>query len=961
MTGPVSAAIEQEVLGELRRQGIVVWLDKDGSYTSFVDELVEKQRKGVFPFSVVGFRGSFLSLLFELEPHGSGLDKQPLLIHMPGFNEESIRKTPVLELYEPGVRFRKGLDTLIREAATARVPPAEVERFVAQKPSLQQADAWLATAVSQNSFGFEAALREFGPRMLVESLVQTDSTIRQRVRGEDELCALRRYAHSLTGVDDSWIAEYAAKEDAFKEAERQKPLDVVLSATAAWSLAVEYVHDLKRPPHLAGLQRLRDLSEPLVKASRELLTQLRREHGDAYVRIADEVEGFLHDELRAMTPDDLGQVDTFREEESRVLSGAVEALSRRDWSKAKSWCDARHGEKSFWLQRDQSRRWAWSLVAEAAAFGETIARHPHPLAHARSLGQAAEVYASSAFEVDRAHRRFEQQRLKLLEPRLPHFGPLQEVVGDLRRAHRAWADDLAKNLAALCVAQGFLPEPSLQQRTLYEQVVHPLTVSNDKVAFFVIDAFRYEMATELVEELEGAGTVVDLKPRFAELPTITSVGMNALAPVAQTERLSVAGVFQGFKTGEFTVRKPDDRSKAMGLRSTGKAALRLSLTDVCEKPTAELIQKTKSHSLVVVHSKEIDDAGEANLGVATFESTLRQIKAAWHHLQLAGFKAFVFSADHGFLMQDETTLERPFGKKSDPQRRHVLDEHPRAEEGMVNVALSALGYDGLTGYLLFRTDTAIFATGNPGATFVHGGNSLQERLIPVLTVTKKKAETSSLAEYAVEVEHLPGVMGLHRVRARVVFERGTTTSLGFAAARSIALELRAKDRDQVRVLLKDVAGPVQASLKAGRLELPVGEAWTEVFFSLEGPVDERVRVEALHPDAVEKVTGASPDQWYAVSGRAAPAPTKKPKRASDRPPVSGGWADSIEDEGVRKVFLHVEKHGIINEMELVALLGTPRSARHFAGRYEQYTERLPFKIRVESGAGGKSYVREGEK
>ena len=283
---------------------------------------------------------------------------------------------------------------------------------------------------------------------------------------------------------------------------------------------------------------------------------------------------------------------------------------------------------------------------------------------------------------------------------------------------------------------------------------------------FLIDAFRYEMATELVEELKGVGTVVDLKPRLAELPTITSVGMNVLAPVAQSERLRVAGIFQGFKTGEFTVRKPDDRARAMGMRSVGKPALLLKLADVCEVATAKLTKDVKSHQLIVVHSKEIDDAGEANVGLPTFESTLRQIKAAWHHLQLAGVKSFVFTADHGFLLQDETTLTRPFGTKRDPQRRHVVDDHPRAEAGMVHVSMSSLGYDGIPGYLLFRDDTAVFATGTPGATFVHGGNSLQERVIPVLTVTRQRAASrAAYSEFAVEVEAQPDVIGVHRLRA----------------------------------------------------------------------------------------------------------------------------------------------------------------------------------------------------
>ena len=113
--GLVAGALEQELLGELRRRGTVVWLDTTGVYTPYVDSLLSRSREGKFPFPVVAFRGSFLETLLALEPYGSGLDNAPLLIHMPGFTEESIRKTPVLELYEPGFRFRKKLDSLVRE------------------------------------------------------------------------------------------------------------------------------------------------------------------------------------------------------------------------------------------------------------------------------------------------------------------------------------------------------------------------------------------------------------------------------------------------------------------------------------------------------------------------------------------------------------------------------------------------------------------------------------------------------------------------------------------------------------------------------------------------------------------------------------------------------------------------------------------------------------------------------
>lgn len=937
MSGPVSQVLEQEILAKLRRQGIIVWLDKDATYTRFVDKLVARRVEGDFPFPVVGFRGSFLEIIFQLEPYGSDLDPQPLLIHMPGFNRESIRKTPLLELYEAGTSYSKSLDTLIREAATARVTPEEIDRFLAKQPTLEEADAWLATSVSQSTFGLAAALAEWGPRLVTEALADPAS-LAPRVTAPAEAKVLVDYLHKLTGMDEAWIELFRRSHPGL--------LDPLLRALEAWILCVEYVHDLKRAPYQPDLLRLRDLSTPLVKANRDLVATVRRDHGNAYERMAKEVADLFRAELEAMTPDDLGQIDTFREEEQRVLEGAIAALHRKDWPKARSWWEERQGEKSFWLQRDQAHRWTWILVGEATRLGEILARNADPLAGARSLEQAVERYAAGAWEVDRAHRRFEQTRLALLEPSLDHYSELREIATDLRRAHRSWADQITRALAGLCQEHGFLPPAGLQQRNLFEQAVLPLLHGGEKVALFLIDAFRYEMAAELAEELAGGGTAVDLKPRLAELPTITAVGMNALAPVAVAGRLTVAGVFKGFKTNEFTVQSPEDRVRVMGQRTASRSALYLKLAEVAEKTTGELTRKLKSHQLAVIHSREIDDAGEANVGLPTFEATLRQIKAAWHHLQLAGIKTAVFTADHGFLLQDETGQDRDFGKKTVPQRRYVLDEHPRAEKGMVHVSLASLGYDGLAGHLLFLDDTTVFKTVTTGTTFVHGGLSPQERIIPVLTIARKHREQAVHAAYAVEVQPHSPILGHHRLKLRVVNEPGT---LAFAAPQRIDLTVRVPKREDVHVILKDVTGP--GTVRGGRLHMPVGDEWTEVVFGLEGPADERVRLEIYHADNIQNVRSAQPETWYLVSGTASSPPP-------ETTPEPSGWADAIPDEGIRRVFLHLEKHGVITETEVTGLLGSPRAFRRFSLEFDEHLPKLPFGVRIETVDSGKRYVRE---
>ncbi len=949
--GPVSQQLAAEVAAEVRRQGLVIWLDKDGAYTSFVDALADDSLATAADHPVVRFRKSFLEVLLALEHHGSGLDKQPLLIHLPGFNEETIRQTPLLEMYTRGVRYRKALDTLIRDAAMGRVTPPEVERFVAGHPTLQEADLWLQGAAQRDAAGLEGLLAASGGALLVQGLASKDSPLHVSVTSAEDMAIFKTYLHKLTGLDEQWMRAFLPRRRS--GAGGADSVDDLLAALGAWLLCVEYVHDLRRPPRHPSLQRLKGLAKPLVNTTRELLDQLRSQHGDAYAKKAHEVEAFLAAELEQMTADDFGPVDTFRKEGDRVLSSAIAALQAGDWTTAQRLADARQGERSFWLQRERQRRWAWRLVAEAASFGRTLSEHAAPFEGAGSIEDAVEIYASSAYLVDLAHRRFEQQRLTLCESRMPEYGPLQEVATSLRHLHRTWADELAVTFTRLCVDQGFLPTRSLRQRTLYEEVVHPLTLSGDKVAFFMINAFRYELATELATELETTGNVVTLKPRLAELPTITSVGMNVLAPVAKGDKLVVAGTLGGFKTGEFTVSDPKTRALAIAARSVGKPALLMKLTEVCEATAVTLTSKLSHHQLLIVHAKDSDDGDEASIDLHTFESLLRRIRAAAHRLQSTGVKHFVFTANHGFLVQDETTATRRDNNKTATGHRHILGDGPRQNKGMAAVSLLSLGYEGIEGYLLFCEDTAVFSTATPSADIVHGGNSPQERIIPVLTVTRQHATGASIAEYLIEATPDSDVANLHRVRIRVGFAKHTTTGLGFATAQSIDVGLVAVGAPHVRVVIKDVSGA--GSLHTGRVRLPIGKEWTEVVFAIEGPRDERIKIKVLHADNIDHVQPVTLDSWFSVRGCASVTPAAPVETA----PIA--WADAIEDEAVRRVFVHIEEHGAITEPAVTNFLGSPRAFRRFSLSFDDYVTKLPFAVSIEPSDDGKRYVKEGEK
>jgi succinylglutamate desuccinylase len=71
------------------------------------------------------------------------------------------------------------------------------------------------------------------------------------------------------------------------------------------------------------------------------------------------------------------------------------------------------------------------------------------------------------------------------------------------------------------------------------------------------------------------------------------------------------------------------------------------------------------------------------------------------------------------------------------------------------------------------------------------------------------------------------------------------------------------------------------------------------------------------------------------------------------------WAEALDDEGERRVFLHLDEHGSITEEEATRILGSPRRLRQFSRRFETLLERTPLRVRIQMTGSGKRYVREG--
>lgn len=944
MTGPVSRALLGELTALVRQHGLVLWPDPPRTWASLASSL--EQAGAEAPFPLLSYKGSWLELMFALHPWSGTVDPPALVVYLPGVEPKAALGTPLLEVWEAGRAFpERALHTIIERAAAGRVSPERIAAFLAGDPDLSAADAWLTGALDEGAGGGTSPLRTTPLSALLDELLAG-----RGVGWLDDRAALHEILAARLGLDAAWRR-------GLEEPKRPEELAFLL---ASFAMAVEYVHDLRRPPSAERLRPLVALSAPLVAAARELCAHLRERHAAFYQRSADEVQGWLPEEVKHATADDLGRIDTFRFEEEKLLGGAIDdiGIEQPRWATALERAAPRAEGGSFWTARAPERQAAWSLVRDAAHLGlalEAAARDPQRWMR---VEDALDSYLATGAAVDRAHRDLEQRWALVWPGPLPAREALRARVEGLRGAWSSWANASNQRFAEVQAAAGPLPDPASRQRELFEQVVAPLLSESGCTALFLLDAFRYEMATALLEALdaERGGATLRLTARLAELPTTTAVGMNALAPVAEGGLLSPVirdGEIKGFHSREFQIVSPEQRRRAMASR-VGGALPWLELDELGARDGASLRATVGRGKLLVVVGDDVDAAGERGLGLEIFERALVRVRGAWRVLREAGVRRAVFTADHGFLLLDPRTPRQDCRVRG-PDRRHALTPIAQDAPGELRLPLSALGYGGSELQLLCPTGLSLFDTRRPPPSFAHGGASLQERVIPVLTVSTRTAPGGDALRYALRAEappaDAPRIVGASalELRLEVVDQAG----LRFGGARPLEVTLAARHPGvSVELLGAAPGGAMQGGTLRVGLDGPV-----LVWFRLLGEVEGRAPVEALHPTGEAAVTPATAPGFYDVLRREPRAKTE-PEAPRTAPPPEPSWLEALPAYA-RPLFQHLATHRVATEAEAVALLGGPRPARRLALEWESLTALLPFEVIVMMVGSQRQYERRG--
>ena len=935
--GCIIERLRGAILDAADERSPLVWFDSGREFESVVAGW--KNAPEGFRYPLYMFEGSFLEVMLAAKEPLSKKNPVPCVIYLPGFTEEDLRDTPLFEACKAGRAWSISLERVVREAGEGLLRSDQID-YILSRDGLDAAIAEsLASGMTARSPELEAAIGAYGEDGLIVAFLEG------RLDAKVRLSALRDHFDRVFGCTDAWMNEWTGNAD---EASARE----VAWALGAYLLCVEYACDLVVPPPSDRLLALTRKDKEYRARSARIMRALRQSKPELYIDLVEKTELDLSTAEREIDAEGLGNLDTFKFEAGIMLDAALTALRNGDWSLALRYTEPRLSEdatgesaRAFWLKNDPARELIWRWVDLTARLGKEIRNSGEALPS--SFRAAYESYISGEWKIDKYHREY---RLLTNSINTQNFFPdtndyfaIREAVN---RLYRSWADGRSRNWNGLCAQEHFSISNEMAQRSFFARIVEPHLKAGRKTALLLVDALRYELGEELAVLLSGyANDMKIISPMLAELPTITAVGMNALMPAMRDGVLEpvfdkAAKRIIGFRAGERQIVDPASRKTAIAEYANG----RCEWADLGEFLDAsdKNLKRLAAANLLVITTQDIDSSGESgggDFGIDFFQPVLARLKEAVEKLRAVGFERIVITADHGFLIGDETVENGVASRLERAERRHAFDQF-RTGERLVSVSFADLGWksDDRESALVLETGTHLL-TSVKAKTFYHGGNSPQERVVPVIVLTGGASPEAREEKYRLKLASCPSVFGVSRVS--VLVECANAGEL-FGPDR---VELRLAADPGFRMTIGDAGG---SRFTGDTFECTVG-AETILSFRISGSAPGKSRVTVSQVASTAFIDPVQTVEYF----------ESEPDNTGTAAPQRFVFPREHIPEEYETAIMHLFQHGKLSEVFLRNTLGgTPsasRKARRFAMEIEKWKSFLPFSVTIHQTTDGNEY------
>ncbi|ADM09201.1 hypothetical protein PB2503_05642 [Parvularcula bermudensis HTCC2503] len=471
---------------------------------------------------------------------------------------------------------------------------------------------------------------------------------------------------------------------------------------------------------------------------------------DAFAALSARYQDVLRieEDVRARDFRDLVTADHFEEIDRHIIRSLVHAMSTQTVSAADvlGWVRARR--QSHWYETYQDIYQAISFATEfQQALAEADLRMTSPVEGVRR-------YVASWYRLDQLYRKFlyHLQRSGQSSLLSELFDAVENRYANsfVLAINDAWQDQVAR------LEWWDIPGYE-RQLDFYRKHAASYRRKDQKVVVIISDALRYEIAEETLREIRKLNRFdAELSAIIGALPSYTQLGMAALLP---HQSLSFKGdgalvLADGEETSGLAAR-----GKLLAKGREGDRSKVISFEEMMNMRSDEGKDLFREHDIVYVYHNHIDAIGdkaatEDRLPEAA-QKAIEDLVTLVRKLTSANFSNILITADHGFLYQHRALDETSYSI-ADPQgdeiivrnRRFVIGRGLKETPGMTKFTAEQLGLTGDMDVLISNSVNRLRRQG-AGARFVHGGASLQEIVVPVLRVGKRRE--ADLAQVEVQI------------------------------------------------------------------------------------------------------------------------------------------------------------------------------------------------------------------
>lgn len=352
-------------------------------------------------------------------------------------------------------------------------------------------------------------------------------------------------------------------------------------------------------------------------------------------------------------------------------------------------------------------------------------------------------YETDYYLIDQLYRVCTETYYKIL-PTHPLYETAQDVKKTADGSYAKWCNRLNLEWTQCLLDGGGLNALyGLRQQDFYSTLIRPI---QKKVAVIVCDALRYELAKSLVQELAKSKHIAKISSALAMLPTETKFCKPSLLP---HKSLTLFGTTDEQNMCVDNKLLDTTQKRSEHLESYREKSVCVPFEEVAQY-NQDKNREVFKNSLVYIFHDSIDTTGHDGTGkqiVAGCTQAIQELSTLVSKILSSYNVTEVYiTADHGFIFNDMPMAEKDKLKVTDEflekKSRYYLTTSAQPVPYIVKYPLGeASGIDNSAGmYVAVPEGTNRLAAPAGGYVFAHGGASLQEMVIPVVTCRQERQD-----------------------------------------------------------------------------------------------------------------------------------------------------------------------------------------------------------------------------